>query len=193
MSRQVTCISAVCVLRSLWKIGGFSPEQNGLRKQKAAVERWTPHWQNSFLCQVIVQENKRNSSQVRHYPALRCQKEDSFIYVYRTKTHIKMESCSWKAVHYLVCPHPPSLPPSMCTCEDPAGWKLSQGPDALCQHWDSREEAGLYSELHTHSQHRQRPGAGRGQPAPHKHRPPCPLYEPLVLLPGSGWARLRVS
>ncbi len=40
----------------------------------------------------------------------------------------------------------------------------------------------------THSQYRQRPGARRGQPAPHKHRPPCLLSEPLVLLPGSGWA-----
>lgn len=34
MSRQVTYISAEYALRRLWKIGGFSPEQNGLRKQK---------------------------------------------------------------------------------------------------------------------------------------------------------------
>lgn len=43
----------------------------------------------------------------------------------------------------------------------------------------------------THSQALQRPGARRGQPAPHKHRPPCLLSEPLVLLPGSGWAWFR--
>lgn len=40
----------------------------------------------------------------------------------------------------LICP---SL--LMCTCEEPAGWKFSQDPDALCQQSDSREEAGLYS------------------------------------------------
>lgn len=44
-----------------------------------------------------------------------------------------------------------------------------------------------------HSQDLQRPGAMRGQPAPHKHRPPCLLSEPLVLLPGSGWAWFIVS
>lgn len=39
------------------------------------------------------------------------------------------ESC---AVPLLLYPRHPSL--HVCTCEDPAGWKLSQGPDALCQH-----------------------------------------------------------
>lgn len=38
----------------------------------------------------------------------------------------------------------------MCTCEESAGWNLSQDPDALCQHPDSRKEAGLYrSRLYT--------------------------------------------
>lgn len=45
----------------------------------------------------------------------------------------------------------------------------------------------------THSQYRQRPGARRAQPAPHKHRPPRLLSEPLVLLPDSGWAWFRIS
>ena len=45
----------------------------------------------------------------------------------------------------------------------------------------------------THSQDLQRPGARRGQPAPHKHRPPCLLSEPLVLLPGSGEAWFRAG
>lgn len=45
----------------------------------------------------------------------------------------------------------------------------------------------------THSQYRQRPGARRAQPAPHKHRPPRILSEPLVLLPDSGWVWFRMS
>ena len=45
----------------------------------------------------------------------------------------------------------------------------------------------------THSQDLQRPGARREQPASYKHRPPCLLSEPLVLLPPAAWPWLRVS
>lgn len=164
MPWQVTYISAVRAAQPVKNWGIFT-RAKWSKKTEEAEERWTPLWQHSFLCQIIVGDNKKHASQVTHsyttlpLDASGLKKGCVYIELCWEKsltTHVKMGILSSESCALPRLP-PPFLPPSVCTCEGPAGWKLSQGPDALCQHWDSRKEAGLYSELHT-------------QPAPTKTR-----------------------
>lgn len=93
------------------------------------------------------------------------------------------------------CALPRLPPPSLPLCVHVRTQQDGSSPRAqmLSVNTEIPERKQGFTTSCTHSQHRQRPGARRGQPAPHKHRPPCPLYEPLVLFPGSGWTRWRAS
>lgn len=88
----------------------------------------------------------------------------------------------------------PSIPPSLCVHVRTQQAGSSPRAQMLSVNTEIPErKQGFTAASCTHSQARQRPGARRGQPAPHKHRPPCLLSEPLVLLPGSGWVWFRAS